>query len=183
MLSGDGAADDSHGWTFFCDSDHAGNSEPNNHRRSQNGYIALLNGAPVLVTSKAPSVAYANAIIGEAHADTSSAAVEIYAAGNATQDLLHLSYCSEEMNVPFPKPIILQMDNHAAKIFMEDTAPNTKLKHIDVRQEWVKVMRDRDLFTAVHVPGTENLADLFTKILPKAVFQRMRDIILRPIPH
>ena len=86
VLSGDGATDDSHGWTFFCDSDHAGNSEPNNHRRSQNGYIALLNGAPVLVTSKAPSVAYANAIIGEAHADTSSAAVEIYAAGNATQE-------------------------------------------------------------------------------------------------
>ena len=34
-------------WKFYCDSDFAGNTEPQNKRRSQNGYIAIHNTAPV----------------------------------------------------------------------------------------------------------------------------------------
>ena len=42
------------------------------------------NDAPVYWQSKASSVAFATPHIGEAHADISSGAVEIFAAGNAT---------------------------------------------------------------------------------------------------
>ena len=38
--------------------------------------------------------------IGEAHAVTSSAAAKIYCAGNATKDLLHLSYVADEIEFP-----------------------------------------------------------------------------------
>jgi hypothetical protein len=65
------------GWEFFVDSDFAGNSEPQNHRRSQTGYIALLNGAPVYWSSKVTSVAFADKNIGDAHADISSGAAEV----------------------------------------------------------------------------------------------------------
>ena len=34
-------------WEFFCDSDFGGNHEVQNKRRSQNGYIATQNDAPV----------------------------------------------------------------------------------------------------------------------------------------
>ena len=71
-------------WQFFCDSDFAGNAEEQNRRRSQNCLIATCDGAPVLYGSKVSSVAFAHLDIGEAHADTSSGANEIYAAGNAT---------------------------------------------------------------------------------------------------
>ena len=37
-----------YGWELFVDSDFASNDEPQNKRRSQNGYIVLCNGAPVL---------------------------------------------------------------------------------------------------------------------------------------
>ena len=68
-------------WRFQTDSDHAGNAEVQNKRRSQNGMIVLCNHGMVRWASKASSVAFAAEAIGEAHADTSSGAAEIYAAG------------------------------------------------------------------------------------------------------
>ena len=95
----------------------------------------MLNGMPIMWQSKASSVAFATPRIGEAHADVSSAAAEIYAAANATMDILGLSYAIEEMGMEFPFPIILEMDNDAAKIFADNSAGKTKLKHIDCWQE------------------------------------------------
>jgi hypothetical protein len=171
-------ADDHHNWEFYCDSDFAGNTEVENKRRSQNGYVALLNGAPVYWVSKVASVAFACSEINEAHADVSSSAAEVYCAGNATMDFLNLSYVAEEMNVAFPKPFILQMDNSAAQIFADDTAYKSKLKHIDCRQEWVKMLRDKQICKCIHVASADNLADLFTKILPINTFERLRDRLM-----
>ena len=65
-------------WSFMVDADHAGNNEVLNRRRSQNGLIIKLNGAPVMCQSKASSVTFASPRIGEAHADMSSTGVEVY---------------------------------------------------------------------------------------------------------
>ena len=40
-----------------------------------------------------------------------------YAAGNATCEMLQLSYIAEEIGMSFPKPAILEMDNTAAEAF------------------------------------------------------------------
>ena len=172
-------------WAYFCDSDFAGNSETQNHRRSQNGYIALLNGAPVIWTSKVSSVAFAHPKIGEAHADVSSAAAEIYAAANATYDFFNISYVAEEAGLEVHLPIILQIDNAACEAFINHTADRTKLKHIDCRQEWVKMIRNKKILLPTHVDSADNLADLFTKILDKGTFERLRDQIMvkRHIEH
>jgi hypothetical protein len=104
----------------------------------------------------------------------SSGAAEVYAAANATMDFLHLSYVVDEMkNIPFPKPIILDMDNTTAKAFMENTCFKSKLKHIDVRQHWLRMLRDKNIVIPRHVNTFDNLADLFTKILDKNTFLRL----------
>ena len=64
--------------------------------------------------SKVSSVAFAHPKIGEAHPDMSSGAAEVYAAGNASFDFLHLSYIASEMAIDFPEPLLMQMDNKAA---------------------------------------------------------------------
>ena len=87
------------------------------------------------------------------------------------------------MNKDFSFPVKLEMDNAAAKIFCDGSASKTRLKHIDARQEWIQTLRNRDLFIATHIPSEENLADLFTKILPKAVFVYLRDKVLKPLPE
>ena len=165
-------------WQFFCDSDFAGNTEEQNRMRSQNGFIATCDGAPVLYGSKVSSVAFAHPDIGESHADVSSGANEIYAAGNATHECLHLSYIADEAGIDFPKPIPLQMDNSTAESFAKNNAKKTKLKHIDARQEWVKVLRDKSILVPVHVPTKLNLADLFTKILTVPEFIRLRNMMM-----
>ena len=171
-----------HGWEFFVDSDFAGNSETQNKRRSQNGFVAMLNGAPIAWFSKVSSVAFASPDIGESHADMSSGAAEVYAAGNASIEMMHISYVADELGIECPRPMYLQMDNTAAQAFAEKTAFKTKLKHIDTRQEWVRVLRDKELIQPVHVDSAFNYADLFTKILSTVVFTKMRDLMMHRIP-
>jgi hypothetical protein len=170
-------------WEFYTDSDFAGNDEPQNRRRSQNGHVALFNCAPVLWGSKVSSVAFAHPMIDEAHADISSAAAEIYAAANATYEFLHLSYVAEEMGLDFPLPFELQMDNAAAMAFADNSAFKTKLKHIDCRQEWVKTLRNKNIIVPKKVPSKDNLADLFIKILPAYDFIRLRDLMMVRVPQ
>ena len=94
--------------------------------------------------SKVSSVAFAVPEINEAHADVSSAAAEIYAAANAANEFLHLSYVIEELGMNFPKPFKLRIDNTDAITFVKGTCFKTNLKHIDCRQEWVRCLRDKN---------------------------------------
>ena len=82
------------------------------------------------------------------------------------------------MNIDFPRPFKIQMDNAAAECFAKGTAFKSKLKHIDCRQEWVRVLRDRNVCTPVHVDSKDNLADLFTKILPEVDCVRLRSKLM-----
>ena len=135
----------------------------------------MLNGAPVLWGSKVSSVAFANKDISESHPDISSGVAEVYAAGNATFEFLHLSYAAEEMGILFPKPFTMQIDNKAALVFSDDSAFKTKLKHIDCRQRWVKTLRDKNIIHTKHVKSENNLADIFTKILDQNTFEVLRN--------
>jgi hypothetical protein len=122
---------------------------------------------------------FASEDIGEAHPDNSSGASETIGAGNATQDFLHLSYISREMGIPFPKPFVLQMDNDAARVFANDTASKSRMKHIDCAQEWVRMLRDKEICTPTRVDTHDNLADIFTKILDITTFTRLRSLIMK----
>ena len=79
------------------------------------------------------------------------------------------------MGIKFTLPFTLQMDNKAAEAFTNNTTLKTKLKHIDVRQEWVRTLRNKNIIKPIHVDTKDSLADLFTKILPKNDFIRMRN--------
>jgi hypothetical protein len=112
------------------------------------------------------------------HADVSSGACEIYGAAQANFNILFLSYCSEGMGVEFNLPYILEMDNTAAEVFTNNTAMNTKLRHIDQRQHWVQALRDANLVKARHIGTKDNLADIFTKPLQGPDFRSIRNRIL-----
>ena len=86
------------------------------------------------------------------------------------------------MGISFPQPIELQMDNSTAEVFVNDTAYKTKLKHIDVRQKWVQTLRDKNILRPVHVDTKDNSVDLFTKILGKQDFIRLRDMVMKQKP-
>jgi hypothetical protein len=167
--------DQQHGFLFFADTDHAGNSEVQNKRRSQNGAVMMVDEAPTYWHSKVSSVAFATGLIGEAHADWSSGSVEVYGAGNATVAFLDQYYLFDESGMKFPMPFKLRLDNTTAEAFAKGTVKRSKLKHIDCRQEWVQMLCDKKIIIPTHVDTEENLADIFTKILDPKPFIFLRD--------
>ena len=95
---------------------------------------------------------------------------EIYAASVALNEILHLSYIVEEMGSSMGKPIVLKIDNTAAIAFANGRVRRSKLKHIDVRQEWVQALRDHSVVKTEYVNTKFNKADFFTKILDTETF-------------
>ena len=93
-------------------------------------------------------------------------------------DFLALSYVAEEAGLEVKLPIIMQGDNTACEAFINHSSARTKLKHIDCRQKWVKLLRNKEVLLPVHVDSADNLADLFTKILDRQVFEKLRDAIM-----
>lgn len=155
-------------FSFYTDSDHAADSDAQERRKSQTGIIALMNGTPIKWKSTK-----------QAGTTLSSTEAEIYAASTAVQEFIHLGYVASELGFSdFPSPFTLFIDNAAAEIFMNNTAPITRMKHIDVRAHWVKEMRDQQRVTPCHIASADNLADLFTKIHPKTVFARLAGLIM-----
>ena len=83
---------------------------------------------------------------------------------------LHIGYVADELGAPFPKPNIIHIDATAAKSFFENTGGASKMKHIDIRSEWVQLVRDRHQFEYEKVDGKRNPADVLTKLLDRSEF-------------
>ena len=47
-----------------------------------------------------------------------------------------------------------------------------KLKHIDLRQAWIKLLKNRKVVEVVKVPGEANPSDCMTKILGRVAFNK-----------
>ena len=184
-------------WSHYSDSDHAGNAEIGNKRRSQLGYVSVYGRSPLGWGSKVSSVSFdgwahesqpsrglnlhpcstptCHASMPDLHADVSSGASEIYAASVALSEVLHLSYVASEMGINMPMPLAIHVDNAAAIAFSKGQVRRTKLKHIDVRQAWVEAVRDSQVCVLEKVNTSDNLADFLTKILDVNTSQDLRD--------
>ena len=91
----------------------------------------------------------------ESHAELSVGAAEVYALSIATCEVLNLSYVCEEAGILMPKPFVINVDNTTTIAFAHDRVKRSRMKHIDLRQQWVAALRDHDLVKTVHCP-TDN---------------------------
>ena len=184
------------GWSHYSDSDHAGNAEVGNRRRSQLGYVTVYGTAPIGWGSKVSSVSFegwahesqpsrgrnthpcstpvCHGSMSDMHADVSSGAAEIYAASVALSETLHMSYIMSELGMQMHMPLKIMVDNAAAIAFSKGHVRRSKLKHIDVRQAWVEAVRDSQVCVLDKVGTADNLADFFTKILDYTRFEDLR---------
>ena len=112
---------------------------------------------------------------------TSSAESEIHAAHDAAKESLHLKHVLEELEIKTPEKVCIKVDAGAALGFISNTGNNGKMKHIDIRKEWVVQLRNRDQLKWVKVPGTENKADFFTKIQPTCMFKVFQGDMMSPL--
>ena len=135
--------------------------------------------------SKTSGIAKATTLFADTHSGTGSGENETYALGDAATHAMHFSYCIEEAGRSFVYPIELFTDATTARTFANGTKGTTRMRQIDMRQEWISSLRDTRIITVKYVPskmtgdGKCNLSDCFTKLFGKhpLIFERQRDLL------
>ena len=150
-------------FTFYTDANHYGGG------RSQTGVLIFLNGVPMHWRSNRQPIT----------AD-SPAVSEIYALKEGIKDGRLVQWVAEEMGIVTAYPFTVLVDNSQVLSFQGDTCPNSKIRgSIDMRESWVKELRDLEIVATQYVEGSENLADILTKCFmgPKfrTLLQKIQD--------
>ena len=104
----------------------------------------------------------------------SSCEAEYVALSEASREALWLRQFLREVQFLKPNPTVLLCDNNGAKSLSSDPTHHSRSKHIDVRHHFVRERVEDGSVTVWRVPGHDNVADIFTKALPRPAFTRLR---------
>lgn len=132
-----------------------------NTRRSTSGYVFFMGGAPVSWSSKRQSVVA-----------LSSTESEYIALTRGAQQAMWMKYWLDEVDLPEDFPFELFCDNLGAISLTETTKAHGLSKHLQIRFHYI---RDRVEADEIHVKAIsthDNIADIFTKALPKATHRK-----------
>ncbi|GMF35414.1 unnamed protein product [Phytophthora fragariaefolia] len=88
------------------------------------------------------------------------------------QEVIHLRHMLKELKVKQTKPSEVFVDNESARKLANNPEFHSRTKHIDVRHHFVRERVERKEITVTRVAGVENVADTFTKPLPRAKFEQ-----------
>jgi hypothetical protein len=142
----------------FCDSDYAGDKET---RKSVSGFMIYINGVPISWKSK-----------GQKTVTLSSTEAEYIALSDLICELKYLYQVLEFLEEKVELPMIVHMDNVSAIYLSKNWVTGGRTKHIDIRHHFVREYQEDGMVKIIFVAGTDNDADLFTKNLPKEVFEK-----------
>ena len=77
-----------------------------------------------------------------------------------------------------PLPLQVRVDNTQAKAFSKGTCVNSKLGGtFDVREQWVKELKNKSEVAVQYVNTTNNIADLLTKAHRAHRFQQLLSMV------
>ena len=100
---------------------------------------------------------------------------EIYALSEAVRDMNLRLWIAEEMGIQIEWPGRIFVDNAAGVSFQHGTNPNSQLKGVfDLREQWVKELRDKRRVKAVKISTDKNVADMMTKCLTPTVMNKLQ---------
>ena len=144
----------------YVDSDWAGCLDT---RRSTSGYVLMLNGCAISWKSKRQSVVA-----------LSSAEAEFMAASSLVQEVIAIRKLLEKLGVPQQNPTPIGEDNRTCIAWSEGSVGGSdRAKHIDLRKQFVHEAVLANHIKLEAVRSSDNLADLFTKPVPRASFESL----------
>ena len=104
------------------------------------------------------------------------------AACDAGKMLLYVRSILWDLDIPQHAASLLYEDNDGCTAMANAGKPTPRTRHIDIKYhslcEWV----DRDLILLERICTSQNMADHFTKALPRILFHRHVDFILGHVP-
>jgi hypothetical protein len=112
----------------------------------------------------------------------SSTEAEYYEASDAGRQSLYCHSIMWDLGIPQEAATILYTDNDGATAMANAGKPTTRTRHIDIKfyaiQEWV----ERDLILLKRIDTSINMADHYTKPLPRILFYRHNDFNMGRVP-
>ena len=132
-------------------------------RRSITGYVNFMSGGPVTWQSK-----------NQTSVALSTMEAEYMALAAETQVAIWLRMVLEELGVQMAGPVVIREDNKACQMFADHAGNFSRTKHIDVRYHFVRERVERGDIRVDYVSTDEQVADIFTKALPREPFKKHR---------
>ena len=68
--------------------------------------------------------------------------------------------------------MVLEMDNHGAVDMANNWSVGGRTRHIDVKNYFLRELKDQGILVVWYVPGDRNDADIFTKNTTAGIFER-----------
>jgi hypothetical protein len=108
---------------------------------------------------------------------------------DATQSTLWLHQLLEEIgfiawmcadSTPPPVPLILS-DNKSAIALAHNDGSHGSSKHIDIKHHFIREKVAAKLVSLHWISTHEQVADIFTKVLPTRIFTKFRDQLVAPV--
>ena len=139
-------------------SDYAGNKDD---RKSITGGRVFDNDSPVAFRSTTQKTVILSVTDAEGGAGVTCA-----------QDILYVFHLIESRGQRVELPMVLEMDNKGAVQLANNWNVGGRTRHVDVRNHFLQELKDLGIIEVRHVPGDENDADIFTKNITRAIFEK-----------
>ena len=143
----------------FADADYGGCRDT---RRSTSGYIFTMAGGAVSWSSKR-----------QATVALSTVEAEYVAMSQCAQQMVWMHSWLDEVEIEHSSPGIIRGDNRGAIALSKNSRDYGKVKHIDIRHHYIRDLLKFSAIILEEVSSADNLADLFTKPLPRDHHHRL----------
>lgn len=144
----------------YSDSDFASDIDS---RKSNTGYIFMMNGGPVTWASRKQSTV--------ALSTTES---EYMAASEAAKEILWLRQLLIDIREP-QLVVTLCIDNQSAIKLIHNPIYHRRTKHIDIKYNFIREKVEQNIISIRYVESSNQFADFLTKALPSGKFNYIRD--------
>ncbi len=143
----------------FVDADYGGCRDT---RRSTSGYVFTMAGGPVSWSSKRQTTVA-----------LSTVEAEYVSMSRCAQQMVWMQNWLDEVTIAHDMPGVIKGDSRGAIALTKNTKDHGKIKHINIRHHYIRELVKSGTIILEQVPSLENLADLFTKPLPRDHHHRL----------
>ena len=150
-------------FTTYSDADLTGNPD---NGRSTGGFAICIGGGAVQWGSRL-----------QLHVSLSSTESEYTTLSKVGCEVIWMRYLLSEFGYDMSRPSPMLVDNASAIQVAKHPEHQSTMKHVHRAYHWIRDHVKQKNILVTHVPGVDNLADIFMKPLGRVKFSRFRDML------